>query len=644
MKINRSPKKIFIALLFVLFFALSIFLVGSWLSINTEKPNKIASASEPSSVDYGDYENYKNLDDSYNTNNLSTVVGADIPLPPLSLANADSLAIYCSSTPVYPNSLINCSGTLSPSISIPAVGNNLYLKTEDQANTSSVVCNFSGVDKRIFNCPNLGVGTNSTSSIITKKLQVYVGSAIPTQNDFKNTLSDIKVFSSNPSEAYFVFKGDHSDPVQDADRFIIKLTDTTKIQKARNILNGTETDTISIMGTVVAQTADYNNNWSYYLDPESINFFEAAVEVCDAGMRYVEDHLSEVGGAFLPGNKWCPWNSMLVTEIEKPSAIPVIGQSNWGFPLNNFLEQTLNTKDLANTGKLLPDLASITEAGKVGIGTNNPTTKLSIVGLNNYPDEQDAMNAGLKSGDLYRSGTQVRIVNSGQAPQQLPPISNSDCYTDDSTVPIRLPKNGQDSNEWGKILNKFLCSTISNDDTENSGKLKTNLASISSNGKVGIGTTAPNSILAVKSLPNFLTQSEIDKNTVNLKNGDLYLYNGSLQVVVSGNNSNINTDFGNCYNSTGSKKLPTLNSVSWGDPLNNFLCRTRSNSSASWGKLKTNLASIVSGDKVGIGTSSPSSVLSVVGLYTFSNNAQAIASGLQPGDFYIAGKDVNVVF
>jgi hypothetical protein len=64
----------------------------------------------------------------------------------------------------------------------------------------------------------------------------------------------------------------------------------------------------------------------------------------------------------------------------------------------------------------------------------------------------------------------------------------------------------------------------------------------------------------------------------------------------------------------------------------------------SWGKLKTNLASIVSGDKVGIGTSSPSSVLSVVGLNTFSNNAQAIASGLQPGDFYIAGKDVNVVF
>jgi hypothetical protein len=64
----------------------------------------------------------------------------------------------------------------------------------------------------------------------------------------------------------------------------------------------------------------------------------------------------------------------------------------------------------------------------------------------------------------------------------------------------------------------------------------------------------------------------------------------------------------------------------------------------SWGKLKTNLASIVSGDKVGIGTSNPNSVLSILGLNTYSDNNQALASGLQPGDFYIAGKDVNVVF
>jgi hypothetical protein len=35
------------------------------------------------------------------------------------------------------------------------------------------------------------------------------------------------------------------------------------------------------------------------------------MEVCDASMTYVEDHLDEVGGAFLPGAQWCPWDSKL---------------------------------------------------------------------------------------------------------------------------------------------------------------------------------------------------------------------------------------------------------------------------------------------------------------------------------------------
>ncbi|MEH2433373.1 MAG: hypothetical protein V7K25_03825 [Nostoc sp.] len=40
-----------------------------------------------------------------------------------------------------------------------------------------------------------------------------------------------------------------------------------------------------------------------------------AIEVCDATTNYVNDHLDEVGGAFLPGLFWCPWSSQLVKEI-----------------------------------------------------------------------------------------------------------------------------------------------------------------------------------------------------------------------------------------------------------------------------------------------------------------------------------------
>jgi hypothetical protein len=40
-----------------------------------------------------------------------------------------------------------------------------------------------------------------------------------------------------------------------------------------------------------------------------------AIEVCDANMMYVEDHLDEAGGAFLPGNHWCPWDSRVTREV-----------------------------------------------------------------------------------------------------------------------------------------------------------------------------------------------------------------------------------------------------------------------------------------------------------------------------------------
>ncbi len=64
------------------------------------------------------------------------------------------------------------------------------------------------------------------------------------------------------------------------------------------------------------EPADYNPLWSYHLHPDSIDFFEYEIEVCDATIQYVEDHLNEVGGSFLPNNFWCPWCSRLI-KIER---------------------------------------------------------------------------------------------------------------------------------------------------------------------------------------------------------------------------------------------------------------------------------------------------------------------------------------
>jgi len=100
--------------------------------------------------------------------------------------------------------------------------------------------------------------------------------------------------------------------------FVIKLTDPVKIQQARDILSGKITDATHVMGTIIKAPADYNTPWSFNLDPASITFFGMATEVCDSSIQGVEDHLGEVGGSFLPNNRWCPWGSKLIEEVTAP--------------------------------------------------------------------------------------------------------------------------------------------------------------------------------------------------------------------------------------------------------------------------------------------------------------------------------------
>lgn len=117
--------------------------------------------------------------------------------------------------------------------------------------------------------------------------------------------------AASDTEAYFAFE------TRPGENFTIKLTDPTKIQQARNILSGKETDRTHVVGRIIKRPADYNSNWGYQLDPSTIDFFAFAIEVCDASTQYTEDHLDEAGGAFLPGGIWCPWNSRLVKEVSK---------------------------------------------------------------------------------------------------------------------------------------------------------------------------------------------------------------------------------------------------------------------------------------------------------------------------------------
>ncbi|MEU6724770.1 calmodulin-binding protein [Nonomuraea wenchangensis] len=102
------------------------------------------------------------------------------------------------------------------------------------------------------------------------------------------------------------------------ENFVVQLTDPAKIQHARDLISGTTTDKPHVLGRIIKRSALYNPRWSYQLNPDTISFFDVAIEVCDATIPYVEDHLDEAGGAFLPGLVWCPWTSRLVREIPTP--------------------------------------------------------------------------------------------------------------------------------------------------------------------------------------------------------------------------------------------------------------------------------------------------------------------------------------
>jgi hypothetical protein len=99
-------------------------------------------------------------------------------------------------------------------------------------------------------------------------------------------------------------------------QFVIRLDDPRKIAHARAIVDGSEAVRVHVQGTIVPTRATYNPSWSFHLEPASIEFFAMAIEVCDAAIQYVEEHVSEIGSAFLPNSHWCPWSSRVLAEMK----------------------------------------------------------------------------------------------------------------------------------------------------------------------------------------------------------------------------------------------------------------------------------------------------------------------------------------
>jgi hypothetical protein len=113
--------------------------------------------------------------------------------------------------------------------------------------------------------------------------------------------------------SYFAF--DQESPGGEMNEFVFEILDPMRIIEAREILGNPNNLKRHVQGTIVPGKKSYNPNWSFHLDPETIRFFEMSMEVCDANVTWVEEHLDEIGDTALPGMHWCPWSSNIGREI-----------------------------------------------------------------------------------------------------------------------------------------------------------------------------------------------------------------------------------------------------------------------------------------------------------------------------------------
>jgi hypothetical protein len=91
----------------------------------------------------------------------------------------------------------------------------------------------------------------------------------------------------------------------EAEGFKVLLTDPADITIAQALLAGEEAPPIP-NGLVVRDDSGVNAPWSWHLDPDSIEFADITIEVCDALPSYVEEE------TLTPDDRYCPWSARVI--------------------------------------------------------------------------------------------------------------------------------------------------------------------------------------------------------------------------------------------------------------------------------------------------------------------------------------------
>lgn len=96
--------------------------------------------------------------------------------------------------------------------------------------------------------------------------------------------------------------------VADVEEYRIRLTDPADIEIARKLLAGEEAPRIP-NGVVVRGDPDVNVGYTWHIDPESVEFADFTVEVCD-GLP------SDVEKGIITSDRYCPWSAEVIAIDE----------------------------------------------------------------------------------------------------------------------------------------------------------------------------------------------------------------------------------------------------------------------------------------------------------------------------------------
>jgi hypothetical protein len=111
-----------------------------------------------------------------------------------------------------------------------------------------------------------------------------------------------------PSRADAIFqiracRGSRQRP--DGEVFRILLRDNNVIAQARGLVGARRI----VSGKIVRGDGGFNMPWSWHLDPDTVRFPDAAIEICDGCPSDVE-----ASGGTWGGGTFCPWTAEILAE------------------------------------------------------------------------------------------------------------------------------------------------------------------------------------------------------------------------------------------------------------------------------------------------------------------------------------------